>query len=551
MTSQTEDTRQQASRGASSMVSAVFLAKVLGIFMIVPMQNLLGDYALGLYQLVYPLYTIMLTLSTAGFPIALSKTISQLNTQGKVREASQTYAIVGRTLLLFGLVAAVLMWFGGPYLLSWSVASPQILHDAIPAIHALAPALLLLPLMSAQRGYLQGNLRLEPSGASQVVEQFVRVGVVLIGLVIAVHFGASDSFTAAIATFGGTAGAVGGFILLLAAVKKTRRMNLRRVRYSTVTQLHTGPVLKQLFIYSLPIALGTLILPISQNIDNATVVRELIHGGMSDVAATEQYGVYAGVALRLMQLPLSFATAIGASIMPAITEALSRGLHLESRIRFISALRMTAFVTLPAAVTLGVMAGPINTALFPSAAGTGVIAIAAVISLFSALELVTTFILQGYDRFYQPVVHMAIGAVIKFAGNVFLIPILGIKGAALASVIGYAVSSWLNVNTLRQASGHPLSIPMLTWRSGMAAVLTGLWMFALTRLYQPVALVLHASDSRLLATAFVLLGLLIGAPIYLIAALWLRAIQPHELSRLPVAGRLLNRFLTRTSANVR
>lgn len=545
---QPESARQRASRGASSMVGAVFLAKVLGIFMIVPMQNLLGDYALGLYQLVYPLYTIMLTLSTAGFPIALSKTISQLNAQGKLREASQTYAIVGRTLLLFGLIAALLMWFGGPYLLSWSVASPHILHDAIPAIHALAPALLLLPLMSAQRGYLQGNLRLEPSGASQVVEQFVRVGVVLVGLVIAVHYGAADATTAAIATFGGTAGAIGGFMLLLSAVKKTRRMNLRRVRYSSASHLHPLTVLKQLFIYSLPIALGTLVLPVSQNIDNATVVRELIHSGLSSVSATEQYGVYAGVALRLMQLPLSFATAIGASIMPAITEALSRGQHLEGRIRFLTALRMTAFVTLPAAVTLGVMASPINTALFPSAAGTGVIAIAAVISLFSALELVTTFILQGYDRFYQPVAHMAIGAVVKFAGNLLLIPMLGIKGAALASVIGYALSSWLNMNTLRRTSGHPVTVSQVAWRPGLAALCTGAWMFALTRLYGPVAFAFHASHSRWLALAFVLIGLIVGGPIYVIAALWLRAVQPQELQRLPLAGRFLNRFVSRAQS---
>jgi len=548
VTGQPENARQRVSRGASAMVSAVFIAKLLGIFLIVPMQNLLGNYALGLYILVYPLYNIMLTLSTAGFPLALSKTISLLNAQGKFSEASQTYAIVGRSLLLFGLIAFVLMWYGGPLLLSYSVSDKQVLHDAIPAIHALAPALLLLPLMSAQRGYLQGNMRLEPSGASQVIEQFVRVIVILLGLFIAVHISASNATMAAIATFGGTAGAIGGFVLLLAAVKKTRQLKVRRVRYLPVVRLKTLPVLRSLFIYSLPIATGTMILPISQNIDNATVIRELVHTGMSYVAATKQYGVYAGEALRLMQLPLSFAMAIGASILPAITENRARGQHLEARLRSIDTLRMMAFITFPAAVTIATMAVPLDLAMFKTSSGAQVIAIAAAISVFSSLELVTTYMLQGYDRFYQPVVHMGGGALVKWLGNLLLIPLLGISGAALASVIGYAISSWLNMSALRRASGHPISFPKVTWRPALAALCTGLWMIALTHLYTPVTQALHAEHSRWLALAFILIGLAIGGPLYLVASLWLRAIDIGDLSRLPVIGSVLQRFLRRLPA---
>jgi len=545
MPEERELVRQRASRGASSMVSAQFIARLLGIFLVVPMQNLIGDQGLGLYQLVYPLYTIMLTLSTAGFPLALSKTISNLNARGQYREASQTYAIVGRSLLGFGIVAFVLMWFGGPYLLSWSVSSKALLAETVPAIHALAPALLILPLMSAQRGYLQGNLRLEPSAASQVVEQIVRVGVVLAGLLIAVHLGASRASEAAIATFGGTAGAIGGFILLLAAVRKTRRLMVRKRRYLKTKSLHAGTVLRQLFIYALPVALGTLVLPLSQNIDNATVIRQLVAGGMSIGVATGQYGIYAGEALRLMQLPLSFATAIGASIMPAITEARTRGQHQEGRIRFLGALRMTAFITFPVAVTLAALATPLDIALFEHSAGATVFAIAALISIFSALELVTTFILQGYDRFYQPVVHMAIGLAIKLVGNLMLVPILGIEGAGIASVVGYAVSSWLNVAALGKATGQPVRIGSVIWRPAVAMLCTGVWMVLLERLFVPLEQALNAPNSRLLALVFLLVGIGIGGPLYLLAALWVRAIQPSEISRIPVVGRLIARLTAR------
>lgn len=323
---------------------------------------------------------------------------------------------------------------------------------------------------------------------------------------------------------------------------------IRRVHYSTPPHLLTLPVLRKLFIYALPIALGTLVLPLSQNIDNATVIRQLMATGLSSLQATKEYGIYAGEALRLMQLPLSFATAIGASIMPAITEALARGQHAEGRHRLLDSLRMTAFITFPAAITLAGLALPLDIAFFKHAQGAQLFVIASVISIFSALELVTTYILQGYDRFYQPVLHMGIGLVIKFAGNLILIPLLGINGAAIASVVGYGVSSWLNMSAVRRATGQPISFPRVAWRPAVAALCTGVWMFSLSYLYDPVAHALQMTDSRLLALFFILIGVAVGAPVYVLSALWVRAIAPGELDRVPMVGRILVRVIKRLPA---
>ena len=78
-----EDATGKFGRGASIMVASVFIAKLLGLLIVVPLQNIIGGYAYGIYRIAYPLYTIMLTLSTIGFPLALSKTISQLSSAGK------------------------------------------------------------------------------------------------------------------------------------------------------------------------------------------------------------------------------------------------------------------------------------------------------------------------------------------------------------------------------------------------------------------------------------------------------------------------------------
>lgn len=525
------------------MVSAVFISKILGIILIVPMQNLIGEYALGIYGIVYPLYTIMLTLSTAGFPLALSKTISTLTAKGKYKEANGTFSIVGRSLFLFGFFAFFIMWFGGPWYISLVAPGQKLLHDAIPAVRTLAPALLLLPLMSAQRGYLQGNLRLEPSAASQVIEQIVRVFVVLAGLMIGLSMGLTAGPMAAIATFGATAGAIGGFLLLLASVKKLRRETLRKSRFEGTPTLKTLPVLQSLLAYSLPIVLGTLVLPLSQSIDVFTVPRELLFSGVNTVTATAEFGRYTQEALRLIQLPLSFATAIGASILPAISSALAKGNYEQARQRLTRSLRMTAYIMIPAAVALGTFAAPIDVTLFKSAQGAQLISLAAVMSIFSGLELVTTYILQGHDRFYQPVFHMVMGLIIKLIGNLLLVPMLGIGGAAIAGIIGYAVSSWMNMTSIRKVTMTDVSFPKVAWRSLLSSLVLGVWLYALDRLYLLWGITFHASSSRMTALLAVVIGLAIGAPLYIMASLWFKATDREELSSLPMVGRLIARWI--------
>ncbi len=530
-------------RGASSMVSAVFISRILGIALIVPMQNLIGNYALGLYQLVYPLYTVMITLSTAGFPLALSKSISDFVAQGKLREASHMFSIVGRFLMLLGIPAFLIMWFAGPYLVGLSVPGDAMRIAAIPAIRALAPALLLLPLMSAQRGYLQGNFRLKQSGASQVVEQITRVVVVLLALIIAVKMGAGPTVTAAIATFGATAGAITAFMLLLQSVKKMRRETLRRLPHLKKSALRARPILRNLFAMSLPITLGTLVLPISQTIDGWTVPRVLVTSGATLVSAFSQYGVYSGEALRLIQLPLSFATAIGTSALPAISESVTLRNPALTRTRLHQALHMSTLIALPAFAVLFTMARPIDIALFRGTDGVTLMKATSIIVVLSGLELVSTYILQGYNAFYRPVVHMAAGAVLKLALNLTLIPIYGIAGAAYASIAEYALSSWLNMALIRRISGLRISYVKLSVRPFLATLVFGAWLYGIERVGQSVAHALTLDHSRLLALAILLLGLALGIPIYLLSAFFFKASTLDELVHLPLVGRLISRFL--------
>lgn len=532
-------------RSASIMVASVFLSKILGLLVVIPLQNLIGGYAYGIYRIAYPLYTIMLTLSTSGFPLALSKTIARLSVEGKHREASATFRTLGRFMLILGIASFFVMWFGAPTYLTISLPQHSKLLEAaaIPAIRALAPALLLFPIISLERGFLQGYQHMKESGSSQVIEQVIRVGFILSATIFAVVAGYAPATKAALATFGATAGAVVTFLFLRNAVRKLRKETRQKSRYSPSVHLASGQVLRHMFFYALPIATGTLVFPLSQAIDAWTVPRLLAASGASMVKAITDYGIYTGEALILMQLPLSFANAIGTSTLPAITEARAMENNSLTKVRLQDSLRMMAFISMPAAMTLSLLAGPINYMLFASNSGTEAIAIAGVMSIFSALELVSTYILQGYDHFYKPVVHMMMGAILKLVLNIILIPRYGINGAAIASTIGYLFSSWLNMRSIRQTTGNSVRFPIVAWRPLAAAVIVGLWFLLLIRgihvlqQWQP-----EIAALRVISLIEVLIGLFVGAPIYLFFALLFKAVSGHELARLPIIGRFLVRI---------
>ncbi len=170
-------------RGASVMVASVTAAKLLGLIYLFPLTRLIHDEGIGIYSNAYALYVILLTLATAGFPTAMGKLVSERLALRRYGEVEGLYRITVRTVVRLGVILAILMWFGAP-LYARMVAlreSAQAVSALTLSIRALAPALLVVPLMSALRGYLQGFQRLEPSAYSQALEQLVRVVAIVIG----------------------------------------------------------------------------------------------------------------------------------------------------------------------------------------------------------------------------------------------------------------------------------------------------------------------------------------------------------------------------------
>jgi PST family polysaccharide transporter len=526
-------------RGAFSLALAGLVSKILGVVYVVPLQNMIGDYGIGLYQFAYPVYTTMLILSTAGFPLAMSKSVAERVALADFDGADQIYRVASRLMIVTGIVTFLLMFGLAPYLAAWGGNV-----NATLSMRAIAFALLIVPPLSAMRGFLQGNQHMAASGNSQVVEQFVRVGFIVLGTWWLLHLGFTQKEGAAAATFGGVVGALASLIYLSFPVRRLRQSYEAKRKGSAAEEPWT--VVKHLAQYALPISLGAMVLPISSNVDSFTITNLLHASGMPIEQATEQFGIFSGRALRLIQLPLSFATAMGLSLMPAITEALTLRNEklLQERVQI--SFRLNALITLPAAAILIALPTDINIMLFKDAQGAPVVASVALMSVFAAYELVTTYILQGIGKFYLPVGNMLFGTFCKLLLNLLLVPHFGILGAAYATVLAYLISSALNVRAVLKHTHVRLQLGVLLVRPVLTTILMGIALWLARQGVYALFAGLHMNE-RLLSALVLLIVLPVGFLVYLAALLLFGGIGHKEVGYIPLFGKYLQRILQRGS----
>ncbi|GGJ08913.1 stage V sporulation protein B [Alicyclobacillus cellulosilyticus] len=432
-------------RGAVLLASAAAVSKLLGSVYTIVLQNVIGDRGMGLFQMAYPVYATLVAVATAGLPVALSKMVSERLALGDVYGGERVFRVALVMLLACGVAAFALLFFGAGM---WARLAGD--PAAALAVRAVAPALLLVPAMSALRGYYQGYQWMEPTAASQVVEQFVRVATILLLAMGLLSLGYSTPVAAAGAAFGAVTGAAAGLLWLLRCWGSRPRPAAAK-RADAPGWLAMS---RQLVYYAFPISLGALVVPLMNNIDVITVVNLLKAAGHAQAEATTTFGLLSGRAAKLMMLPTTLASSIGMAVMPAVSEAFTLGYRSQLSGRIDTALRLTVMLALPASAGLAILARPIDITLFRDDAGWDLIAVTAVATVFAGVQLTTAAVLQGAGWVYVPVANLFFACAVKLAANLAWVKMYGAVGAAWATVVCYAVAAALNLWCLRRGLGE-------------------------------------------------------------------------------------------------
>lgn len=461
-------------KGALILSIAGAISKVLGALYRIPLARLIGDEGIGLYQMAYPIYTTILALATAGVPVAISILVSRKETEGFTGDSKKIFRISLLVLFVFGIILTVLVMQSAGILANYVLKNERAYYP----IFAVAPAIFFAGLMSVFRGYFQGYQSMVPTAVSQVIEQLFRVTAVLIFAYLLFPLGLE--FAAAGATFGAVVGGIAGLIVLSIyyfRFKKAEGINGRQLVYSGTSSVTLA---KDMIRLAVPVSFGAVVLPLVQMLDAVIVPGRLMAINYTTSQATALYGQLSGMAAVLISLPTIFTISIATSLVPAISEALTQRHRnlLNERLNY--GFRAGMIISLPCAVGLYVLAYQICDLLYATPeAGYPLEPLAFSCIALAAFQLSSAG-LQGIGRPEIAMRHLIITGALKVVFNYTLtsIPVLNIKGAAIGTVLAFAVGSTLNLMFLKRLTkvqyefGRLAKIALITILMGIGTKLT-------------------------------------------------------------------------------
>lgn len=529
-------------KGAAILGVAGIIVKVMGIFFRIPLTRWIGEDGMGYYGSVYPIYTLFLIISTAGIPVAISRMVSERIAVKNYAGAHKVFQISVWLMGALGLLTFCIVYFNAGFI------ETSILHNpgCSLSLEAIAPSLLLVPIMSAYRGYFQGRQNMNPTAISQLFEQLFRV---VVGLGLA-YFLLSSGYEAvcAGATFGSTAGAGAGLfvvVIIYLLSLKTIKQYIRRNK--SHSQLESSwSIIKKILIIAIPITIGASILPLMGAIDSSVVMGRLQDTGWTYEQSKALWGRFSGYCNSLIGLPQVFVQAIAMSLVPAISAGFKVNNQVEVKDNMKLAMRTAMIIGFPCAAGMFALAEPILTLLYYTPDRAAEITAAAPtlqlmclsIIFMSALQTLTG-ILQGVNRQNLPVKNLAIGAVVKFVVTYIFVGIkaVNVNGAPIGTIAAYAIATVLNIRDIKKCTGTIFDFKLTFVKPFLASALMGVAAFAAYKL-----LFLITSSN----TVSTLLSIIAGIVVYAVLVLGLKVITKDEIARLPKGDklvRLLDRFV--------
>jgi stage V sporulation protein B len=524
-------------KGAVILAFTGIVVKFIGAAMRIVLAALMGDEGIGLYQMAYPVYVTLLTISTAGIPVAISKLVAEKLALNNHSEAYRVYRVSLIILTITGFVISLVLACGARYFAINIAKDPR----AYLPILAISPAIFFVTIMSAMRGFFQGHQQMVPTAISQFMEQLARV-ITSVALVIYL-LSVSLEHAAAGAAFGAVTGGLIGLLVLVIIYYRQKSDFLESAHRQTYRGKKdtTLQIIGRIISLSIPITLGSIMVPLINLLDLAIVPARLHAAGFSTERATALYGQLTGMALSLMYFPSVIVIALAISLVPAISEAytLKNRPLMHNRIEISN--RLTVLFALPSAVGLFLLSLPmlsnaVTVLLYNNTEAAYPLSILSWGIIFFSFYLTTTGILQGMGYTLIPVLNMFYGAVVKVVLTWILtaIPSVHIGGAALSTTVGFFVVAVLNIVQVARKTGYRFRIGPLFFKPIVSVLVMSITVIYFYRL------VLSVSSARLgfgaangIATCA---SILVGAAVYFAALLYLGWLTEDDLYTIPRIG---------------
>lgn len=533
---------------AGFLAAAGFISRIIGLLYVSPVAAIIGTVGLGYYSSAYTYYTIILLISSYSIPSAISKVIAQKLSLKEYRNAHRIFVCSMYYVLGVGLIASLLLYFGA----GWFVET-----SAIPVLRVFAPTIFLYGILGVLRGYFQAHKSMVQTSISQILEQIVNA-VVSIGAAwwgVQLAFGQakeaavkgsqevsqglwaySENTRAIYGAMGSAVGTGAGVLfalLFMAGIYKVNRdyfhKRIQRDKtgkvdsYKDISRTIAGVVL--------PFILSTAAYNLSASLNNKLYTSIMIYGkSVEEKLVYNDYGIFNGEAMKISNIPIAFASAMAAAIIPTVSQLVARKEMDDAKVKIGQAVKTIMVVSIPSAVGLCVLARPIIGLLFPAEANKDLavrtLMALAISVVFYALSTLTNSILQGIGRVNVPIVNAVIALILQ---TVALVPLLlftdmGIYALVIAATVYSGAMCVLNQISVRKALGYRQEFMKTMFIPGLASVFMGALAWAV---YEGMYLLTQSNIISLIP------AILLAVAVYFALLILFRGMSENELRAMP------------------
>lgn len=529
--------KQNFLHGAALLAIATAVVKLIGAFYKIPLQNTIGAAGYGYFTTAYNIYSILLLISTAGLPVAMSRMISQADSVGNYAQVRRVYSVSRAFFLGLGMIGTVVMMvFSRP--LAALLRQP----DAWFAIFCLGPCVLLMGFVSTYRGFFQGQGNMRPTSNSQMLEAVFKLVVGLAAAFALMRLTQDVSLAAGGAIIGVTVSCLVSAIYLRSKLGRAYRDLPAQGECCSV-----GKTIWDLLVIAFPITVGSAGLQALSTVEAGLYMDRLVHligtnqymghllgnGVDAQLAADQLKGIY-DTAYTVFNMPCAFIVPITISIIPAITEKLTLRQDKAVQSTEESAARITGLLSLPCAVGLAIMARPVMGLLFGfqgeelALAGNLLSILGVSIFLYGIIQF-TNALLQSHGYAYVPVINMLLCGGARLAVVYILVgnPAIGILGVPMGAVLCYLCIAILNLIAAGKCIAQKPNLVKNLLRPILPAAIMGAVVYGAYGLLENI---LGADGSRVLLCG---IPIAVGAAVYFVCVVLFKSITKEDCQLLP------------------
>ena len=446
--------------GAFIATLCIIISKVLGVIYVIPFYKIIGEQGGTLYGYAYNIYNVFLTISSAGIPLAISKLTSEYNTLGLKDKKTRMYNLATKAIMIFSISAFLICFIFAPQLSNLIIGDLEggnTLKDVTFVIRLISFALLIIPFLSIERGYLQGHRYIKEPSLSQVIEQIVRIIVILIGSYICTYtLKLPTRFAVGISVFAACIGGIVTYIYLNNIVKKNKNQIDLNIKPKT-TKEEDREIIKKIIFYSIPFIIINLANTLYTSTDMILVIRTLPKLGFSAVDTEFISSVFTTWGIKFNTIITSISTGLIVSLIPNMVKDYTENNMDAVNNNFNKCLKIILLIIAPLSIFLSGMSNSLwNIFYGTSTYGPMIIKYTIIVTIFDCLYMVNNSLLQSLNK--PKIIYSSV--ILGLLTNLILdVPLMTLfynlnlpayYGAITATLTGFLVSNTLSILYLQK-----------------------------------------------------------------------------------------------------